>query len=48
MVHFAYTAIHWLKKHKKGALIMKLDFHKAYDLVSWDFVDLVLERMGFR
>ena len=43
----ACKVIHWLKSKKKEAVIMKLDFHKAYDSVRWDFVDHVLNRMGF-
>ena len=34
--------VHWLKKHKKEAVLVKLDFCKAYDLVRWVFVDHVL------
>ena len=26
---------------------MKLDFHKTYDSIRWDFVDQVLAKMGF-
>ena len=44
----ACEAVHWLKRKKKEAVIMKLDFHKAYDSVRWDFVDKVLDRIGFR
>ena len=43
----ACEAVHWLKSKKKEALIIKLDFHKAYDSVKWEFVDHVLDRMGF-
>lgn len=31
-----------------GNLIVKLDFSKAYDCVRWDFLELVLQKMGFR
>ncbi|KAK5834293.1 hypothetical protein PVK06_018170 [Gossypium arboreum] len=30
-----------------GKLIFKLDFSKAYDCVRWDFLQLVLSKMGF-
>ena len=30
--------VHWAKKKKK-IMILKLNFHKAYDLVRWTFVD---------
>ncbi|XP_020972549.1 uncharacterized protein LOC110269204 [Arachis ipaensis] len=32
---------------KKKAAIIKLDFQKAYDIVKWSFVDIVLQKMGF-
>ncbi|XP_029152462.1 uncharacterized protein [Arachis hypogaea] len=32
---------------KKEAAIIKLDFQKAYDKVKWQFVDIVLQKMGF-
>lgn len=30
-----------------GSLTFKLDFSKAYDCVRWDFLELVLLKMGF-
>nr|XP_025665300.1 uncharacterized protein LOC112763991 [Arachis hypogaea] len=42
-----YEIVHWLKRSRKAAWLIKLDFQKAYDRVRWDFVDLVLEGMGF-
>ncbi|XP_016172731.1 uncharacterized protein LOC107615137 [Arachis ipaensis] len=36
-----------IKMRKKEAVIMKLNFQKAYDRVKWSFVDLVLQKMGF-
>ncbi|XP_020999437.1 uncharacterized mitochondrial protein AtMg01250-like [Arachis duranensis] len=33
---------------KKEAAIIKLDFQKVYDRVKWSFVDIVLQKMGFR
>nr|GEX00122.1 putative RNA-directed DNA polymerase, eukaryota, reverse transcriptase zinc-binding domain protein [Tanacetum cinerariifolium] len=41
-------AIQWCKKKKKQALIFKVDFKKAYDLVRWDYLDDVLDKFGFR
>ncbi|XP_057745700.1 uncharacterized protein LOC130963614 [Arachis stenosperma] len=43
----AYETVDWLKRRKKEAVIIKLDFQKAYDRVKWSFVDLVLQKMGF-
>ncbi|MFS8003872.1 putative reverse transcriptase domain, fatty acid desaturase domain, acyl-CoA desaturase [Helianthus anomalus] len=39
--------INWLKKNKKTAFIMKLDFEKAYDNVNWGFIMSVMRQMGF-
>ncbi|GJV29826.1 RNA-directed DNA polymerase, eukaryota, reverse transcriptase zinc-binding domain protein [Tanacetum coccineum] len=39
--------IQWCKTKKKQALIFKVDFEKAYDLVRWDFLDEVLRKFGF-
>ena len=43
----ANEAVHWIKKKKMKAVLIKLDFQKEYDLVRWVFVDQVLEKMGF-
>ncbi|KAK5786931.1 hypothetical protein PVK06_041581 [Gossypium arboreum] len=45
----ANEVIHSMKKMKgdEGNLIFKLDFSKAYDCVGWDFLKLVLRKMGF-
>ena len=31
----------------KEGVVFKIDFEKAYDHVSWDFLDHVLEKKGF-
>nr|XP_025647281.1 uncharacterized protein LOC112742257 [Arachis hypogaea] len=43
----ACETVQWIKLRKKEAVIIKLDFQKAYDRVKWSFVDLVLQKMGF-
>ena len=42
----ANEGIHWVKKKRESAVIVKLDFHKAYDSVKWKFMDYVFEKMG--
>ncbi|GKV29684.1 hypothetical protein SLEP1_g38589 [Rubroshorea leprosula] len=36
-----------VKKKKKKGFLFKVDFEKAYDKVSWDFIDYMMMRMGF-
>jgi len=36
-----------LKRRKKRGMIVKLDFEKAYDSVSWEFLFYLLGRLGF-
>lgn len=35
------------KRMKQQCLILKVDFQKAYDTVSWGYLDYMLRRMGF-
>jgi len=43
----ANEAVNWLKKKKKQGTLLKLDFEKAYDTISWESLDMVLTEMGF-
>jgi hypothetical protein len=38
---------HELRVKRLGGLLLKLDFEKAYDRVSWDFLRVVLLKKGF-
>ncbi|GKA65038.1 RNA-directed DNA polymerase, eukaryota, reverse transcriptase zinc-binding domain protein [Tanacetum coccineum] len=40
--------ISWCKSHKQQALMLKIDFQKAYDSVRWDFLDDILARNNNR
>ena len=35
------------RRSKKPVMIFKVDFEKAYDSVSWSFLDYMLFRLGF-
>lgn len=39
--------VHELKRTKQQAILLKLDFEKAYDHVNWEFLCEVLLRKGF-
>ncbi|XP_022019626.1 uncharacterized protein LOC110919671 [Helianthus annuus] len=37
----------WLKLRKKAGMIFKVDIHKAYDSLSWVFLNSIMEQMGY-
>ena len=39
----ANEVVWWLKRTKVSAMMLKLDFQKAYDIVRWSFLDHVLD-----
>lgn len=39
--------IAWLKKNKKRAFAFKVDFEKAFDCLSWEYLDSILQQMEF-
>lgn len=50
-VGIAQEVFYFLKLRKtkrKFELGIKLDIQKAYDRVEWNFLEAVMERMGFR
>lgn len=45
----AHEIVHQMhkKKGKRGFLLFKIDFEKAYDRVDWGFLELTLTKFGF-
>ncbi|KAK3197910.1 hypothetical protein Dsin_021325 [Dipteronia sinensis] len=43
----AEEIIYAWKKNRVGGLLVKLDFEQAYDSVDHDFLDSIIEDMGF-
>ena len=43
----AYEIIHEVHKRKQEGVVLKLDYEKAYDRVSWSFLEEMLETRGF-
>ncbi|KAJ0787048.1 putative RNA-directed DNA polymerase [Helianthus annuus] len=39
--------IAWMKKNRKSGFILKVDIEKAYDSVSWAFLESILSQLGF-
>ena len=37
----------WYRKRKKDLMVFKVDFEKAYDSLRWDYLDVVMEKIGF-
>ncbi|GJR60381.1 retrovirus-related pol polyprotein from transposon TNT 1-94 [Tanacetum coccineum] len=37
----------WHRTRKKQLMIFKVDFKKTFDSLKWDFLDLVMEKLGF-
>lgn len=45
-----FEAIHWMRNRKSGKTgwaALKLDMSKAYDRVEWDFLQRLMNRLGF-
>ncbi|GJS38525.1 RNA-directed DNA polymerase, eukaryota, reverse transcriptase zinc-binding domain protein [Tanacetum coccineum] len=37
----------WYRQRKKELMVFKVDFEKAFDSMRWDFLDLILNKLGF-
>ena len=43
----ANEAIDYLLKRNDSGVLCKLDIEKAYDHINWNFLLLVMQKMGF-
>jgi hypothetical protein len=43
----AHEIIHTLKIQRRGGMIIQLDLAKAYNKISWHYMDKMLEAFGF-
>ena len=39
--------ISWYQNSKKDLMVFKVDFEKAFDSIRWDYLDLILDKLGF-
>lgn len=49
-IMISYEVMHYMKRKwsgKAGWMALKLDMSKAYDIVEWNFLKAMLEKMGF-
>ncbi|GJX60146.1 putative RNA-directed DNA polymerase, eukaryota, reverse transcriptase zinc-binding domain protein [Tanacetum coccineum] len=37
----------WYRKRKKTLMVFKFDFEKAFDSLRWDYLDMVMVKLGF-
>ncbi|GJW54014.1 RNA-directed DNA polymerase, eukaryota, reverse transcriptase zinc-binding domain protein [Tanacetum coccineum] len=46
-IKWALEVIAWYRKRKQELMVFKVDFEKAFDYIRWDFLDLVMVKLGF-
>lgn len=48
VIGVSQEGMHSLKSHKLKGVILKIDFSKAYDKVSWVYIRIILTHLGFK
>lgn len=43
----ATDLLHIIKRRRERAFIIKIDFQKAFDSLSWDFLESIMRGMGY-
>ena len=46
-VLIANEVVEEAKRRKKPCLVFKVDYEKAYDSISWEFLTYMMRRLGF-
>ena len=46
-VRIVYDLLHYTEEENKPGLLLLIDFEKAFDSVSWKFIDKVLDFFNF-
>ncbi|GJY14799.1 RNA-directed DNA polymerase, eukaryota, reverse transcriptase zinc-binding domain protein [Tanacetum coccineum] len=39
--------IDWYRKRNKALMVFKVDFEKAFDSLRWDYLNVIMEKLGF-
>lgn len=44
---YIQNSVRALHRHKTPALLLKLDIDKVFDIISWEYITELLQKMGF-